>query len=200
MNKLLTAFCLAIVTSVGAFAQAADEYNKNEFFVGYSNQLVDRGSRDSFSGVEGSYVRNVSRYVGIKGDISGTFRNDDFETSFTTPAGPTRFRTENKNSLYNFLGGVQIKDNASEARVKPFGHALAGVAHTRTKFETSGSVIGSFDDTFSDTGFAAALGGGIDVRVNERFDIRAIQVDYNPIRIGEQWSQNIRFGIGIVFK
>ena len=23
---------------------------------------------------------------------------------------------------------------------------------------------------------------------------------YNPIRIGEQWSQNVRFGIGIVIK
>ncbi len=39
MNKLIMAFCLAIASSIGVFAQTGDDkYNQNEFFVGYSNQ------------------------------------------------------------------------------------------------------------------------------------------------------------------
>lgn len=200
MKKLITALCLTVITSVCAFAQTSgDEYNKNEFFVGFSHQQVDRGDYDSFNGANVSYVRNVNRYVGIKGDVSGAFKNEEFSGSFTSPTGTGTFRSENKNSLYNFLGGVQVKDNASEARFKPFGHALAGVAHYRNKFENTTNGV-NFDGTFHDTGFAVAVGGGLDIKINDRFDFRAIQADYNPIRINNEWSNNFRFGIGLVIK
>ena len=201
MKKLITALCLTVITSVCAFAQtAADDYNKNEFFVGFSHQQVKRGEYDSFNGAEGSYVRNVNRYFGIKGDVSAAFRNDEFSGSFVTPTGTTTFRSENKDSLYNFLGGVQVKDNASEARLKPFGHALAGVAHYRSKFENSTNNTSVFDGTFLVTGFSAAVGGGLDIKINDRLDFRAIQADYNPVRINGSWSNNFRFGIGLVIK
>lgn len=202
MNKLITAFCLAIISSVCALAQTGEDFNRNEFFVGYSNQQVERGERDTFHGFEGSYVRNVSRYFGIKADVSGAYRNDDFETRFTTspPTTTTTVRTEFKNSLYNFLGGVQVKDNASEARFKPFGHALAGVAHSRSKISSSPTLSGPRNFTFSDTGFAAALGGGLDVKINDRFDFRVVQVDYNPIYSESRFSNNVRFSIGLVIK
>ncbi len=200
MKKLLTAFCLTIITSVCAFAQTADDYNKNEFFVGYSNQQVDRGNYDNFNGAEGSYVRNVSRYFGIKGDVSGSFRNDSFESSIQIGTTTTTFRGENKDSIYNFLGGVQVKDNASKSRFKPFGHALAGVAHYRSKFESSTNNTNVFGGTFKETGFSAAVGGGLDIKINDRFDFRAIQADYNPTRVNGYWSNNFRFGIGLVIK
>ncbi len=201
MKKIITAFCLTILTGICASAQTVNDYNKNEFFVGYSNQQVDRGERQTFNGFEGSYVRNVSRYVGIKADISGAYRNEEFESAFIVPGGttPTTFRAESKDSLYNFLGGVQVKDNASEARLKPFGHALAGVAHLRSKFRSTANGSGS-SNTFSSTGFSAAVGGGLDIKINDRFDFRAIQADYNPVRTFGQWSNNFRFGIGLVIK
>lgn len=204
MNKLITALCLTILTGICASAQTVNDYNKNEFFVGYSNQQVDRGQRDNFNGVEVSYVRNVSRYVGIKGDFSGAYQSDEFVLTTTNgiPGNTTTTtsRTEVKNSLYNFLGGVQVKDNASEARLKPFGHALAGVALNRNKLETPGTSGGLFNDSFNDTGFSAAVGGGLDIKINDRFDFRAIQADYNPIRVNGRWSNNFRFGIGLVIK
>lgn len=201
MNKLITAFCLAIVSSVCVFAQTGEEYNKNEFFVGYSNQQIDAFERLTYHGFEGAYVRNVSRYFGIKADVSGAYRNEDFEGTFSTAPGVTStFRSESKNSLYNFLGGVQVKDNASKARFKPFGHALAGVAHNRSKIKSSGSNLPTQDFTFYDTGFAAALGGGLDIKVNDRFDFRVIQVDYNPIYSRRRFDNNVRFSIGLVIK
>lgn len=228
MNKLLTALCLIIVAGVGVFAQTTDEYQKNEFFAGFSSQALDSGRYTNINGFEGSYVRRINRYVGIKGDVSGAYRRERFDlpsvvfigngtfpintttTTTTTTTGTTTaaaaIRSENNYSLHNFLGGVQVRDNASQARLKPFAHALAGVAHYRSKFETSGGVIfggptrSGFSDTFEQTGFAAALGGGLDVRITDRFDIRAIQADYNPVRFDGYWSNNFRFSVGVVFK
>lgn len=218
MNKLLLAFCLTVITGISVFAQSSD-YKKTEFSVGYSNQQVDTGAdsntgnaardffndRLSFNGVEASGVYNFSRYIGVKGDFSGVYRNRDF--NFTTGTGTTsntvNFRTGN--SLYNVLGGVQIKDNASKTRLKPFAHALVGVGYARTKVRnvtcsnTAVTNCSSLADSFSDRGLAGAFGGGLDVKLNDKIDIRAVQVDYNPIRLNGSTDQNFRFGVGVVF-
>lgn len=211
MNKLIQAIFLAITLSVGIFAQSdADDYQRNEFYAGFSNQSADGFPRRSTNGFETAYVRNVHRYLGIKGDFSAAYKNERFDISvpdFTTGATTATYRQKINYSIYNFLGGIQIKDNASKARFKPFGHALAGVAYSRAKFDApaclSGNCtafIGASGFTFTETGFSAALGGGLDIKLNDRLDFRAIQVDYNPIRVQNQWNNNVRFGIGFVFK
>ncbi len=206
MNKLVMAFCLTILLSVGVFSQTNDdEYKKNEFYVGYSNQQVGNNFRRSLNGFEVSYVRNVSRYFGIKGDFSAAYRNVDFDTPITDPLTGTSstVRVEIKSSLYNFLGGVQIKDNASKARFKPFAHALVGVAHNRNKSDVtclSNCTNLAADRSSSDTGFGGAFGGGLDIKINDKIDFRAIQVDYNPVYTNSRVDNNFRFGIGFVFK
>jgi c-di-GMP-binding flagellar brake protein YcgR len=84
---------------------------------------------------------------------------------------------------------------------------LVGVGHVGTNVRDvncTGSVAvttcSSLTDDFSDTGIAGAFGGGLDVKVNDRINIRAIQVDYNPIRIDGQTGHNFRFGVGVVSK
>lgn len=215
MNKLILAFCLTIISSVCAFAQTTD-YKKSEFFVGYSNGQVDTGAnsengfeeffddRVSFHGFNASGVYNVNRYVGIKGDVSGTYKNQQFNFAVPTTGtqtGTVSFKT--KNSLYNFLGGVQIKDNASTGRVKPFAYALAGAGHGRTKVSNVSCPTGvDCSDLTSDseTGLAGAFGGGLDIRINDKIDFRAVKVDYNPIRFDSGTQHNVRIGVGIVFK
>jgi hypothetical protein len=99
-----------------------------------------------------------------------------------------------------------VKDNSNSGRFKPFGHALVGAGHVRAKVSdftcTPGNLCAAVvppDQTFSDTGFAGAFGGGLDIRVNNRFQIRAFQVDYNPVWVDGSTSHNVRFGAGIVF-
>jgi opacity protein-like surface antigen len=208
-----------MLSSIFVAAQTADDFHKGEFSASFSNNQVDTGisddnedlrdffrDREGFNGVEVSGVGNLNRYVGLKGDFSVHVKDFDFDVPRvgTTPA--TRFEVDA--SLYNFLGGVQVKDNSKEgSRFRPFGHVLVGVAHRRTKlddeFFTSAfcqqvGVNCREDFSESETGFAAAIGGGLDIKATERFSVRAFQVDYNPTRFGGSIQNNFRFGVGIV--
>jgi hypothetical protein len=216
-KRLITALSIAIISVVVASAQAVDDYKKGEFFVGYSNGQVDTGldsgssvrdffrDRANFNGVNVSGVYNVSRYVGIKGDVSGTYNTTRFSDTFVDPGTGTTYTASFKttNSLYNVVGGVQIKDNSREGTFKPFAHAMAGLGHVRTKVGdvvcTPVALCPVINDSFSDNGFTGVFGGGLDFRLNNSIQIRAIQVDYNPLWINSQVDHNLRIGAGIVF-
>lgn len=219
MNKFILALCLTIFSSAFALAQTTDNH-KAEVFIGYSNNQVDTGfsdddtdlqdffnDREGFHGINGSVTGNVNRYFGIKGDVSGHYKSFEFDVPRTGTTATDRFKVNA--SVYNFLGGVQVKDNAKDgSRLRPFAHALVGVAHARAKVDNS-----FFTSTFcqqpgvdcrdnfseSDTGFAAAFGGGLDIKATNRLSIRAFQVDYNPNRFNGTTQHNFRFGVGLVF-
>ncbi len=205
------------ISGLAAFAQSTGDYKKGEFFVGYSNGQVDTGinsedgnefeeffnERETFHGFNVSGVYNVSRFVGIKGDVSGTYNRKNFSGTIQDGPTPTNVSFKTNSALYNFLGGVQFKDNATEKRLKPFAHVLVGAGHGRVKISDTvcpGDVCTAFEGTESETGFAGAFGGGLDVKLNNRVDFRVVQVDYNPVRFDGGTQHNVRFGIGLVFK
>ena len=222
--------CVVLMLAAAAplCAQGSGDVKKTEFFVGPSINGVDATGftdkkvaafafdRTGYGGVEASFTRYISRYVGLKFDFSGQYSRTYGKTlGFITP--PCRFETvpcglpsqfaefNLRSSLYNFLGGVQIKDHESGSRFKPFAHALIGVAHGRHAIrDCEGFGPTSFGEPcvaepkVSDTGLAAALGGGLDIRLNKRLDFRAIQVDYNPTHLFDSTQHNIRIGVGIV--
>lgn len=218
-NLILTALILACSAPLTC-AQSADDYNKVEVFGGFSHNRVDNGiaddlgsiidERTGFNGFNASVTGNVSRHVGLKFDFSGHYntRDDGFGICIDSTEGGLCLNLRTESALYNFLGGVQFKDNAREARLKPFAHALAGVAHRRDRFSDAdgdgdclrpGFVCATLSELGdSETGFAAALGGGLDVRVSERVDIRAFQLDYNPTRLQGTTLHNFRLGVGVV--
>ncbi|HUR97246.1 MAG TPA: hypothetical protein VMZ26_04180 [Pyrinomonadaceae bacterium] len=217
MRRLFTTFCTVLICTASGFAQNSDDgYKKGELFVGYSNQQVDTGLADfeedlgldlddheSFHGLNVSGVYNVGRYVGVKADVSGTYSNQGYTFQVPLSGGGTgSVGFETKSALYNFLGGVQIKNNSHSGRVKPFAHALVGAAHTRVKLSGLGCSVGVDCTAFeggSETNLAAAFGGGVDIKLNRRVQLRAIQVDYNPIWFDGGRQNNIRLGFGFVF-
>jgi len=192
MRKLLM---LAVMIACAApFAYGQDDYNKYDIYLGYSHNRVDVGiddndpdfddivdEREGFHGIEFSAKGALSRYVGIKGDYTFHRKSFDFD-GFNVDA-----------NLHTLVGGVEFKDNSKETKVKPFAHLMAGLGHSSVEVET-------VDVDASNTGFSAVIGGGIDVRVNERVDFRAIQFDWNPSRADGQTGHNFRIGIGIVFR
>ena len=48
------------------------------------------------------------------------------------------------------------------------------------------AVFGISDFHTNETSFAMAFGGGIDIKLNHRFDVRAGQIDWNIITRGDQ--------------
>lgn len=218
MKKAILLFSITVLSAVFAVAQAVDDHKKGEFYVGYSNGQVDTGldsgstaadffrDRQSFHGFNVSGVYNFSRYFGVKGDVSGTYNSSRFTGNIDAGGSITTISFDTDSSLYNFLGGVQVKDNSRSGRFKPFAHVLVGAAHARAKFSDFTCAPGNLctavvvpDESASGTGFAGAFGGGLDIRLNDRIQIRAFQVDYNPVRIEGSTQHNARFGAGIVF-
>ena len=174
MRRFLLAALVATFCAANAAAQSSpgddDDYPKAEGYVGFSHYRATGGGTVGFNGFEAAVTANVSRRVGLKFDLSGHYRSDFGE----------------RVSIYNYLGGVQLKNNSREARFKPFAHGLAG-----------GARIGA--GGFSSNGFSAVLGAGLDARVGSRVDVRVIQADYNLLRFGGDSSHNFRLGAGLVF-
>ncbi|MEP6944872.1 MAG: hypothetical protein ABJA02_03070 [Acidobacteriota bacterium] len=214
MNKFILAIMLIVGSSLFASAQTKGDYNKGEFYVGYSNGQIDTGidsgnsinsflrDRVNFNGAEIAGVYNVGRFVGLKADVSGVYNRTQFSSN-VAPGQTITFNTNN--SLYNVLGGVQLKDNSNDTRFKPFMHLLAGVGVGRTTVKdvscTTSTVFNCTDIADNhDTGFAGVVGGGLDIKLSDRFDLRAFQVDYNPVRTNSHTDNNLRFGIGLVIK
>ncbi len=179
-------------------ALAQDDFQRGEFGIMYSNNRVDTGGvfsrdpndtgRDGFHGVNIDAGYNFSRYVGAKADFSYHQKSADV----VVPAVGT---INIDGSLTQFMGGIKIQDNATETKVRPFAQFLIGVGHA--EFSAAGLGAG-FDE--GGTGLAAAVGGGLDIRVHKNVDIRAIKVEYNPVRIEGDTGNNIRLGVGLNFR
>lgn len=205
MYKQLNGILAILILSLSTFSQN-DETNKNEFYLGYSGQnLQTSGDRILANGFEVSYTRNFSRFLGVRGSFTGAFSDRDGNITFTDQqAGTYTFAFEEKRRSYNALIGLQIKDNSGTQRIKPFAYALVAVASNNTS-STSACISGTCPpglggSSRTDTGFGSAFGGGIDLRVNSRFEIRLIQADFNPIYSNFRSDNNFRFGAGIIFK
>lgn len=186
---------MLLVPSAFVFAQKQPpEYNKVEVFAGYSNAAPILEVGDELDPVEHGFnaavVYNFHRYFGVKVDVSGTYRNIADNPSYRI-----------NHSLFNVTAGIQVKNNKLTGRFKPFAHALAGFGKHSDK--TSGFCpVGSFcpPTNFDRNGFSLIFGGGLDIKVNRRIDIRAVQFDVNPITFEESVYLNTRFSTGIVFK
>ncbi|MFL6335274.1 MAG: outer membrane beta-barrel protein [Pyrinomonadaceae bacterium] len=194
MRRVLTAAALLLFLAPGALAQS-DDYKKWEFFGGYSALGFDTlagdtdnpdveavlSGRNTLRGFELAVTRNVHRYVGVKFDYSLHLREDNF----SRPAGSGTVDT----TVQNFLGGLQFKNNDKEGpRFKPFAHALFGVAVQKVDVDSPNlaAVFGISDFHVNETSFAMAFGGGVDIKLNKRFDVRAGQIDWNIINRGDQ--------------
>jgi hypothetical protein len=146
-------------------------------------------SRDGLYGfnIQGGY--NVSRFWGIKADFS--YFQKEFEAG----------NADLTSRLFQIAGGIKLQDNANTIRFRPFAQAFIGVAHASKlprllQESTSGRLV----SVISSTGPAFVLGGGLDIRLTRKLELRGLQVDYNPVRLKGESFQNVRLGIGLNFR
>jgi opacity protein-like surface antigen len=228
MKRLSAVAILCLVAAPAALAQS--DYTRLEFFGGYSALHFDNlggdtsspaindvlGDKNTLRGFNLALTYNFNKYFGVKGDYSLHLREDNF----SRPAGNGTIDT----TVQNFLGGIQVKNNSTDGPwFKPFGHALFGVANQKLDVDSPQlpALFGINDFHVNETSFAMAFGGGIDIKLTNRIDIRAVQIDWNIIRRGDQQlgivlvptplqtvgspfvlpgtrQDNLRLGVGIV--
>jgi hypothetical protein len=114
----------------------------------------------------------------VKADLSGNYGMpltlSSAAQSLVNSAGVTGFPPSAQ--FYTLLFGPVV--STQFGRFRPFVHGLFGDNRVSSNLHVGipGFRIPSI--TVSDTAFAMAFGGGVDVKVNERFSIRVGQGDY----------------------
>ena len=217
MSKYFLCLALLLASTAVTLAQG----KRAEVFIGYSNLQADRSFddlgnlstfRDSFKrngmhGVEGSITGFPVSWLGVTGDFS--YHRKESSTSIT--GGSSQYDRE----MFYFMGGPTLKIR-NATRIEPFARALIGGAHLRENYTlTTTTATGSSQLTISPntTKWAMGLGGGLDVRLGDKFSLRLIQVDYTPIftgdrifnvnnntiRLSKNRIDNVRVSVGIVF-
>lgn len=206
----------------------AQSDKRAEVFIGYSNLqgegIPDRNDpsntfsnnfferRKGLHGGTASITGFFNRGFGLTGDFS--FHRTEDSTDLTTGRDVIDTR------VTYFMGGPTLKAR-NNSRFEPFARVLAGGANTRfevssTRTVAGGTVRSSFDANSTD--FAMAVGGGLDLRLGDRFSLRVFQVDYAPVflrdrsvnvlggagaiqtlRLEGQRQDNVRFSVGLVF-
>lgn len=160
----------------GAFAQSPAESEKEapfELFGGYS-YLHEGGN--GFNGWTATLIGNVNRWFGIAADFDGHYRSG-------TEDGAAISEHEN-----GFTFGPHFALH-NRSRVTPFAFTLVGGAHSSVQTDRGGATA---------NGFAMNLGGGLDVRVNERLSARVIQVDAAYTRFNGAGTTAPRISAGMV--
>jgi hypothetical protein len=79
--------------------------------------------------------------------------------------------------------------------ISPFAHVLVGVAHERVG---DGTIDGLVTVPTSGNSFAAALGGGIDIKVAPFLAIRPVQIDYLATHFRSDGQSQVRISAGLV--
>lgn len=146
-------------------------------------------SRDGLYGFDAQGAYNISRYWGLKADVSYFQKRLEAGTSDITA------------KLFELTGGIKFQNNAYTTRLRPFGQALFGLAHASDMPRTvQSSSSNRTVVALSGTGPTFVLGGGIDIRLTRKLDLRALEIDYNPHWLKGETFHNIKLGIGVNFR
>jgi Outer membrane protein beta-barrel domain len=183
-------------------AKAQNDFPRVELFGGFSllhpsvpgnlgkgtsqSQFIQSTGESVLGNVPGwgaSATVNFSRMFGVTADFGGNYKNADMIQGVTVNAS---------GNLHTFLFGPTV--TMRNKRVSPFAHALFGVG--RVSASAEGSRF-----TYSETGFAASIGGGVDIALHRHIALRAVEADYFPYRHADgnaSMFNNIRWRSGIV--
>jgi opacity protein-like surface antigen len=186
-------FLFAALTLALPLIAQAQEAPRVEIFSGYSYMRLEDTGVDALDRDLNGYnlsaaITIFKKSIAIKGDVSGHFGD------FLTNATP---RIDRGQTL--FLFGPQFTYRKL-GRIQPFAHALFGAA--RVKLEND-----AIPNDITDTKFAFALGGGVDVKgLGSKLAVRLVQGDYVRTRFdltgsgNSTTSNNFRISTGIVLR
>jgi len=183
-------------------AAMAQEYPKYEASVGYSlinaHPSISNFSSFNLNGGGGSFVYNITPWIGVKADFMGYTAGSGFKNQIQNLG----YAGSVDGNLFTYMFGPQIKKHSG--KFQPFGEALFGAAHSnayKKVFTAEGVLTGSGDNN----AFAMQYGGGLDYAVNNHLQIRPVEVGYlytgfspnNSSYSGHQ--NNFKYAAGVNF-
>jgi hypothetical protein len=172
--------CLTVLLASWANAQVPTSGN---VFFGYSFERTGSigGANVNLNGWNASAEGKVLPWVGLVADFDSHYGSTPV-ACVVVPSGCSGLANI---SEHNFLFGPRVSFSAG--KIRPFAEALFGAGHIKTDF------VGS------NTSFATALGGGIDVKIIRPLAWR-LQGDYVQTHFFGSTQNNVRLSTGIVFK
>ena len=177
----------AVIPDEGTFTtRYCTQVGRDSFGANFQRFFCERKGMNGF---DASATFNFNRYLGVKGNFSAHFRSQSFSDTFDVGEGDTfTANVRTRDRLYQYLAGIQLKDNVRDGRaVRPFAHMLAGIARQTVSFQQPPADGSSgFDARANLTSFAMKLGGGLDLRVSKRVDLRLFEFNYNPVFAGDR--------------
>jgi opacity protein-like surface antigen len=187
--RALVIVCALLSLPLTAVAQ---ETPKVELFGGYS-YFRNEGGRD-LHGWTGSIAVNLNHWFGLVADVSGHYESRTFRLTFPN-GGFNVF--DSSTGRHTVVVGPRFSYRKSK-RLVPFAHVLLGI--TREHEDTT-SLLPDFTlrTKSNNTGFAMALGGGLDVALSRRVALRLFQVDYSLTHVVFT-RHNARGSVGLVFR
>ena len=177
MRRFLWLIPLVLFLSVPATAQVAmpSDTPQIEVFGGYSYALADFSNDNlKLNGWNFSLTENVNNWFGGTADFSGHY------------AQPSNTNV----NAHMFLFGPTFALRRSDS-VTPFSHVLLGGIHASRGYVAVSEPV---------TRFAAAFGGGVDIKIHEHVAIRVFQADYFLTPFFGLRQDNLRLSGGIVFR
>jgi opacity protein-like surface antigen len=219
---------LIIVCNLAVFAQDAPKteifagysYGNYELLPGSSSVVVDTttvsgapSGRLGLNGCNGSVAVNMKRWFSFMTDFSGYYSGSSASTTVTETFSPcascgtqttTIVNVASNPRIHNFLFGPQF--SYPSGKVRPFAHFLVGGEHvdlTRSENVSGSGIVSTLpaipaSGHVSETGFAMALGGGVDYSIKRNLAWR-LQADYLTSQAG--LAQNhLRISTGLVWR
>ncbi len=173
MRKLVLLFVILVLAGAALAQQSA---SKLDLFGGYSyfnGSTSGADGRFSLNGWNAQATYNFNHWLGATADFGGYY-GSPFQTSAND---------------YSFLFGPTV--NLRVPHVTPYMHALFGV--DRFHVDLAGG-------SGTDSAFASAVGGGLDVPIKGGFGLRAAQVDWLRTNHFSNSQNNMRFSTGVVYR
>ena len=200
---------LLTVAALGAALPAAAQTPRIELSGGYQflNVSADLESIDTSdvpvrnvdqslpAGWYVDFAGNLNRHLGLVFATGGNYKSITESATFGGLAASASVHLR----VHEFMGGVRFSSRANPT-VVPFGQFLVGAITGSAKLTASGSVVGSpgfsFSREASGTDIALQAGGGMQVRLADKFAVR-VGADYIRI-LAVEGVNAFRFGAGVV--
>ena len=160
---------------------------KVEIFLGYSrfgtfsNNVVAGNRIVGMNGGSASIAYNFNRWIGLVGDFGGY---DDSQLVLTGNGTNEPLTINSSGKSYTYLFGPRLSFR-NTTRFTPFAQVLAGGIYAG---EVDAAGCTGTPDCIPlprQDAFAAAVGGGLDIRLSHHFSLRPIQAEYMMTRFAD---------------